>query len=263
MLKPAPAGWTPAAHRTHHRGVRAILAHLPSPLHWGGLSRRRGMLIAVLTLVIVAGAVTGTARALSGNATVTIANKAHPGDVLLVPGYGGSTTALNALAARIRASGGHAIMVQLAGDGTGDLQVQANVLNGYVNQALAAGSGPVTVIGYSAGGVVAWLWDVDYNGVAKARRIITLGSPLHGANLAAVGPPEGSGPCPARYGQPGPGQSYGDASEPISNVSSLGRHPSVNISGNTTKCLTLKAVAPSSLNTNALLLIPTGAILDV
>jgi len=155
------------------------------------------MLIAVLALVIVAGAVTGTARALTGNATVTIANKHHPGDVLLVPGYGGSTTALNALAARIRASGGHAIMVQLAGDGTGDLQVQANVLNGYVNQALAAGSSPVTVIGYSAGGVVAWLWDVDYNGVAKARRIITLGSPLHGANLAAVGAAEVTGVCPA------------------------------------------------------------------
>src|SRR5260370_6824428 len=153
MLKPAPAGWTPAAHRTHHRGVRAILAHLPSPLHWGGLSRRRGMLIAVLTLVIVAGAVTGTARALSGNATVTIANKDHPGDVLLVPGYGGSTTPLNALAARIRASGGHAVMVQLAGDGTGDLQGQANRLNGYVNQPLAPRSRPLTLIPHSPPGL--------------------------------------------------------------------------------------------------------------
>ena len=113
------------------------------------------------------------------------------------PGYGGSTTALDQLAAKITAAGGHAIVVKLAGDGTGDLQVQANVLNGYVNQALAAGSGPVTVIGYSAGGVVAWLWDVDYDGVAKARRIITLGSPLHGADLAAVGATDLPGACPA------------------------------------------------------------------
>ena len=74
-------------------------------------------------------------------AAVPAADDGRPGDVLLVPGYGGSTTALDALAGRIAAAGGsgfHATVVRLAGDGTGDLQVQANVLNGYVNQALAA-----------------------------------------------------------------------------------------------------------------------------
>jgi pimeloyl-ACP methyl ester carboxylesterase len=121
----------------------------------------------------------------------------RPGDVLLVPGYGGSTTALDMLAARIRKAGGTPVVVQLAGNGTGDLQAQANVLNGYVNQALAAGSGPVTVIGYSAGGVVAWLWDVEYDGKAKARQIITLGSPLHGADLAALGAADLPDECPA------------------------------------------------------------------
>ncbi len=113
------------------------------------------MLIAVLALVVVAAAVAGTVRALAGQPAVPAAAAGRPGDVLLVPGYGGSTTALDALAGRIAAAGGHAVVVKLAGDGTGDLQLQANVLNGYVNQALAAGSGPVTVIGYSAGGVVA------------------------------------------------------------------------------------------------------------
>jgi pimeloyl-ACP methyl ester carboxylesterase len=155
------------------------------------------VLVAVLALLVVAGAVTGAVRSLTGGAGVSRADEDHPGDVLLVPGYGGSTTALAALAARISAAGGHAIVVPLAGDGTGDLQQQANVLNGYVNQALAAGSGPVTVIGYSAGGVVAWLWDVDYDGAAKARRIITLGSPLHGARLAAVGAADVPAQCPA------------------------------------------------------------------
>ena len=165
------------------------------------------MLITVLALVVAAGVVAGTVRALTPGPAVTSANENHPGAVLLVPGYGGSTTALDQLAGKITASGGRAIVVKLAGDGTGDLQLQANVLNGYVNQALAGGSGPVTVIGYSAGGVVAWLWDVDYDGVAKARRIITLGSPLHGADLAAVGATDLPGACPAACEELVPGSS--------------------------------------------------------
>ena len=171
------------------------------------------MLVAVVALVVVAGAVAGTVRALAGNPdqpTVPAADDGRPGDVLLVPGYGGSTTALDALAGRIAAAGGsgfHATVIRLAGDGTGDLQVQANVLNGYVNQALASGSGPVTVIGYSAGGVVAWLWDVEYNGLAKARRIITLGSPLHGADLAAVGAADAPDACPQACEELVPGSS--------------------------------------------------------
>jgi triacylglycerol lipase len=180
--------WPSPPARPHHGRVPTI--------PWSGLSPRRRLLLAVLALLIAAGASTGLVVALGGGAAVPAADESHPGDVLLVPGYGGSTGALNALAARISAAGGHAIVVQLAGDGTGDLQVQANVLNGYVNQALAAGSGPVTVIGYSAGGVVAWLWDVDYDGPAKARRIITLGSPLHGAAIAAVGVANLPGECP-------------------------------------------------------------------
>jgi triacylglycerol lipase len=168
------------------------------------------MLITVLALAVAAGAVAGTVRALAGGPAITSANENRPGAVLLVPGYGGSTVALNQLAGKITASGGRAIVVKLAGDGTGDLQLQANVLNGYVNQALAAGSGPVTVIGYSAGGVVAWLWDVDYDGVAKARRIITLGSPLHGADLAAVGAADLPGACPAACEELVPGSSMLD-----------------------------------------------------
>jgi len=171
------------------------------------------VLVAVVALVVVAGAVAGAVRALARNpgpSAVLPADEGRPGDVLLVPGYGGSTTALDALAGRITAAGGsgfRATVVRLAGDGTGDLQHQASVLNGYVNQALARGSGPVTVIGYSAGGVVAWLWDVQYDGVAKARRIITLGSPLHGADLAAVGAADAPDACPAACEELVPGSS--------------------------------------------------------
>jgi triacylglycerol lipase len=174
-----------------------------------GLSPRRRALAALVALIVIAVAAFGGIRlSQAANNPVTVYPTAsRPSYVLLVPGYGGSTTALSQLAARIRAAGRIATVVRLPGNGTGDLAVQAQTLNGYANQAFQAGSGPVTVIGYSAGGVVAWLWDVDYGGAAKARRIITLGSPLHGTNLAALGAALVPGECPVACQQLVPGSS--------------------------------------------------------
>jgi triacylglycerol lipase len=169
---------------------------------WTGLSPRRRILLGALALVVAVAAVV-TGALVSGGAPEAIPGR--PGAVLLVPGYGGSTTSLNELAAQIRASGRTATVVTLAGDGTGDLMVQARVLDGYVNQAIGAGSGPVTVIGYSAGGVVAWLWYVDYGGASRAGKIITLGSPLHGARIAAVGTGFDPAECPVACQQLAPG----------------------------------------------------------
>jgi triacylglycerol lipase len=169
---------------------------------WTGLSPRRRGLFGGLALAVVAGAVTAGVLASRGEPRPVAG---RPGTVLLVPGYGGGTASLDALAARIRLTGRTATVVLLAGNGTGDLTVQASVLNGYVNRALAAGSGPVTVIGYSAGGVVAWLWDVDYDGAARAGQIITLGSPLHGARIAAVGTGYDPAECPVACQQLVPG----------------------------------------------------------
>lgn len=163
---------------------------------WPGLSPRRKMLASALALlIVVGGSAAGAWAALSGPARA-IPNASKPGTVLLVPGYGGSTGSLDTLAARIRRGGHTAVVVKLIGDGTGDLQAQAGVVEDYVNQAILAGSGPVTIIGYSAGGVVAWLWDVRYDGATRAARIITLGSPLHGARLAALGSAFLPGECP-------------------------------------------------------------------
>jgi pimeloyl-ACP methyl ester carboxylesterase len=169
---------------------------------WTGLSQRRRILFGALALVVAAAAVV-TGALVSGGAPEAIPGR--PGAVLLVPGYGGSATALYELAARIRASGRTATVVALSGDGTGDLTVQARVLDGYVNQAIGAGSGPVTVIGYSAGGVVAWLWYVDFGGASRAGKIISLGSPLHGARIAAVGTGFDPAECPVACQQLAPG----------------------------------------------------------
>ena len=60
----------------------------------------------------------------------------RPGPVLLVPGYGGGTGALEVLAERIRATGRSATVVPLPGDGTGDLRAQAAALDRAVSDAL-------------------------------------------------------------------------------------------------------------------------------
>jgi triacylglycerol lipase len=169
---------------------------------WTSLSPRRRVLLGGAGLLA---ATVGIAAGVLASRGEPEPVAGRPGAVLLVPGYGGSTGSLDQLAARIRATGRTAVVVTLAGDGTGDLTVQARVLDGYVNRAIGAGSGPVTVIGYSAGGVVAWLWDVDYGGQGRVGKIITLGSPLHGARIAAVGAAFDPGECPVACQQLAPG----------------------------------------------------------
>jgi triacylglycerol lipase len=174
---------------------------------WSGLSRPRRLLVLVLGCLIVVGAAAGGVAAAVGTPASPGAapDRQRPGYVLLVPGYGGSTGSLDVLAAKIRHTGKMAIVVTLAGNGTGDLRTQATVLQGYVERAIRDGSGPVTIIGYSAGGVVAWLWDVADDGAARAARIITLGSPFHGTELATLGNTFLPSECPAACQQLVPG----------------------------------------------------------
>jgi triacylglycerol lipase len=131
----------------------------------------------------------------------------RPGPVLLVPGYGGDTGSLDVLASRIRAAGRTAIILHMPGGGTGSLVPDAALLNATVDRALRHGAPSVDVIGYSAGGVVALLWARRDDGAAKARRVITLGAPFHGTQLAAVARALLPGNCPAACRQLVPGSS--------------------------------------------------------
>ncbi|MCE3555933.1 lipase [Pseudonocardia sp. RS11V-5] len=173
------------------------------------MSPRRKALIAVVTvLVLVVAVVVGVRMASSSRPTVdTEARPAQdrPGPVLLVPGYGGSRDSLLRLAARITATGRDAQVLTLVGDGTGDLSAQVKVLDDAATAALAAGAPSVDVVGYSAGGVVAGLWVARDDGAAKARRVVTLGSPLNGTTLAAVAASQAPDACPTACRQLAPG----------------------------------------------------------
>jgi triacylglycerol lipase len=160
-----------------------------------GLSPRRKLFVALVAVMAAAVVCLGGLAAGGVFASPRHLSASRPGVVLLVPGYGGGTSALDVLAARIRRTGRRAEIVSLPGNATGDLTIQAAALNTQVNAALAGGA-EVDVIGYSAGGVVTRLWDVTDNGAAKARFIITLGSPLNGTQIAAAGNAADPSACP-------------------------------------------------------------------
>jgi len=174
---------------------------------------RRRLLLGVLAL-LVAGVVAVVAvllvrrdgdRALAG-ADAPPAPQEKPGPVLLVPGYGGAEESLRALASRLRAAGRDATVVPLPGDGTGDLRVQSRVLGAAARAAvLRTGAASVDVVGYSAGGVVARLWVRDGGGRSLARRVVTLGSPHHGTELAALAGSFAPDRCPQACQQLAPG----------------------------------------------------------
>jgi len=158
--------------------------------------------VAAVALLLVAGVVQ-LVQGTRGPAGVPAQDV--PGAVLLVPGYGGGRDALGGLAQRLRRSGREATVLTLPGDGTGDLTAQAAALQDAVQRALQRGAPSVDVIGYSAGGVVARLWVANYDGAHSARRVVTLGSPLHGARLAGVGSVLVPGACPPACRQLAPG----------------------------------------------------------
>jgi triacylglycerol lipase len=167
--------------------------------------RRRWFLLAVtavLALTVAVGSVLVVrSRAPSGPRVP----QDRPGPVLLVPGYGGGTASLRVLAAALRSEGRDVVVVDLVGDGMGDLRQQAARLKVAADRALASGAPSVDVVGYSAGGVIARIWAAQYGGNAVARRIVTLGSPHHGTTVAQTGAALAPSACPTACRQLVPG----------------------------------------------------------
>jgi triacylglycerol lipase len=158
----------------------------------------------VLAAVVLLGAGTVGFAATRG-VDIPTAAQDRPGPVLLVPGYGGDRDSLTTLADQVRAAGREATVLTLPGDGTGDLNAQAAVLDEAVRDAVADGAPSVDLVGYSAGGVVVRLWLADHDTGRAARRVVTLGSPLHGTRLASEGGVLVPGACPVACTQLAPG----------------------------------------------------------
>lgn len=169
--------------------------------------RRRALVLGLVGVCILVAAVAAVRLVVHPSATPIpqSVDQARAGAVVLGPGYGGGQDALNVLAGRLRANGRSATVVTLPGNGDGDLHAQADALDGVVRAILADGAPSVDLIGYSAGGVVVRLWVDGYPAARAARRVVSLGSPLHGATIAAVGGAVVPGACPAACQQLIPG----------------------------------------------------------
>jgi len=179
------------------------LARLPL---LGRVSARRRPLTLLAFVVVVALLVgAGLFAAFRGGHRSPVAEQDRPGTVVLVPGYGGNTGSLTPLAQRLRSLGRPAVVVNLPGQGEGDFTEQADALAADVTRILDGGAPSVDLVGYSAGGVVVRLWLSRSADARSVRRVVTLGSPLHGTTLAGVGSTFVPGACPTACQQLVPG----------------------------------------------------------
>lgn len=91
---------------------------------------------------------------------------------------------LAALAVHLEKAGRTAIVLALPDNAEGDLHGQADILTERVIEAVAAGARSVDLVGYSAGGIVIGL--VVAGHPQYVRRVVTIGSPLHGTQIAGL-----------------------------------------------------------------------------
>ena len=147
----------------------------------------------MVLLVFAVLAAWGIVRAVADRGGV---DQSTPGPVLLVPGYGGDTDDLAPLVAALRSQGREAVVYEPTGNEQGDLREQARRLAVLAERTAAAHGAPsVDVIGYSAGGVIARLFVRDEGGDELVRRVLTLGSPHHGSEVAQTAR-DAAGGCP-------------------------------------------------------------------
>jgi triacylglycerol lipase len=135
----------------------------------------------------------------------SVPSQSRLGPVLLVPGYGDKKVALDKLADRIEAATGRtATVINLIGNGTGDLNAEARVLDGDILDQINLGAPSVDLIGYSAGGVVVRLLFDHFDAARDVRRVITLGAPFHGTAVATLAAIFAGTECPAACKQLAP-----------------------------------------------------------
>jgi len=147
------------------------------------LGRRKLVIAGAAAIAIIAGAV----AAVYALRSPPLDDSVVP--VVLVHGYGGDADSMRALRGVLQDAGHTAVAVPLPARGTGDLLDSARVLAAAVE---ASGAAKIDLVGYSAGGIVIRAYLKHVGGVERARRVVLIATPNHGAQaatLAAVADP--------------------------------------------------------------------------
>ncbi len=174
----------------------------------GSLSpARRRLVVSVTGLVVLAVAVVAVLLLRQASDDVDPVDQTVLGPVLVVPGYGGAVGSVDPLRQQLEADGRVAVVVPPPGDGTGDLEDAAAHLREVADQVMQdEDASSVDVVAFSAGGVIARLFVRDHGGASITRRVLTIGSPHHGSDVAAQ-VLAAAGTCPAACQQMDPDSS--------------------------------------------------------
>jgi triacylglycerol lipase len=156
--------------------------------------RRLALVVTGILAVVLVGVLAGVVvHSVRGSAS---ADQSRLGAVIVLPGYGGDVGDLEPILAELRREGRTAVPFRPTGQETGDLRVQARRLAALAKTTVdRTGVDSVDVVGYSAGGVIARIYVRDDGGGSVVRRVLTLGSPHHGTEVANLAQDAGGG-CP-------------------------------------------------------------------
>lgn len=166
---------------------------MTGPLAHLAPARRRQLIVLAAVLAVAVLSVAAWLLLRPGAAEVS---QSEQGPVVLVPGYGGRVASLAPLVATLQEQGRETRVLEPVDGGTGDLRAQAVRLAELVEVTLAdTDATSVDLVGYSAGGVVARLFVREEGGADVVRRVLTIGSPHHGTDAAALAL-EAAGSCP-------------------------------------------------------------------
>ena len=147
-------------------------------------SPRRRLLVVAVALVTAVGGLAVVALRLAGGPEGGGAGTATAvTPVVLVPGYGGTSASLATLERRLRTPLRPVVVADLPDRGTGEIDASVRALGRTVE---VTGAPAVDLVGYSAGGIVVRAWLRQDGNAARARHVVLLGSPNHGAELATL-----------------------------------------------------------------------------
>ena len=146
-------------------------------------ARPRPSLVVVLVLALVAGAVIGI-RWLTRADTIDGTAPLDDAAVILIPGYGGGSDALDGLASALRSSG-HTVVIVDLGDEHGDIRGYGADVSRLAAQLVTDGASGVDLVGYSEGGLIARA--ALATDPRLVRRIATVATPHAGTALAGLG----------------------------------------------------------------------------